>query len=547
MRTADVGIKDGIITDVGNLSGAKREIRADGLMVIPGIIDAHTHYDPQLTFDPYATSSCFHGVTSVIGGNCGYSIAPVQKKDHDYIEALFAKVEGMSPKVLHSGLPWDWDSFPSYLDAIDKRLGINAAVYIGHSAIRRFVMGDAASERKARPDELDKMKAIVREAMHAGAAGFSSSLAPTHVDQFNKPVPSRHAEYEEVAALIEVAGEGGAGSISFLPETMVRGLDERDRERIIEVARRCGLPIIVQGMGSRAGKPEMWADQKRFLARARERGAAIFSMLRNQPFMRPFNWKRGTSLFDGVFHWRDLTDLPPAERLAKLRDPKFREQLRAGLDHPNTDGSKGSTLPPPPLHTIYVDGSKSDPGAIGKTLAQLAKERGVHASDIMAELATGDNLETQFIYNDQSDAWAQAKIESLQSPHMIVGTGDGGAHADRDDGAEWSTFFIKYWLLEKQVFTLEEGIRRITHIPAMIAGIKGRGLIARGYHADIAMFDPGRIGLGKKRLTADMPGGEERWQVGAEGITRVIVNGEVIVENGELTTARPGRVLRVGN
>ncbi|MGH7860200.1 MAG: amidohydrolase family protein, partial [Candidatus Binatia bacterium] len=193
MRTADVGIRDGRITDVGHLSGGKRMIDADGLVVMPGIIDAHTHYDPQLTFEPFATSSCFHGVTTVVTGNCGYSIAPAVSKDHAYMTALFAKVEGMSPEVLDSGLPWDWESFPSFLDVLDERLGINAAFYVGHSALRRYVMGEAASERAAMPDELEKMKSLLRDAMYAGAAGFSTSLAPTHVDQFNKPVPSRHA------------------------------------------------------------------------------------------------------------------------------------------------------------------------------------------------------------------------------------------------------------------------------------------------------------------------------------------------------------------
>src|SRR5215470_19643492 len=315
MRTADVGIKDGLVTDVGHLSGARQVIDADGLMVVPGIVDAHTHYDPQLTFEPFGTSSCYHGVTSVVAGNCGYSIAPCAKRDHGYLTALFAKVEGMTPSVLEQGLPWDWDSFPSYLDALDKRLGINLACYIGHSALRRFVMGDAASERTATADELSRMQQLVREAMYAGAAGFSSSMAPTHVDQFNKPVPSRHAAYDEVSTLIATAGEGGAGSISFLPSTAVRGLDADDRKRLVDYARSSGLPIIVQGISKRANNPDQWQDSVKFLEDARQQGAAIFSILRTQPFMRPFNWKRGTSLYDGVFHWRDLTAMPPAERL----------------------------------------------------------------------------------------------------------------------------------------------------------------------------------------------------------------------------------------
>src|SRR5215468_2077118 len=547
MRTADVGIKDGRITDVGHLTGAKTQIDADGLIVAPGIVDAHTHYDPQLTFEPFGTSSCYHGVTSVVAGNCGYSIAPCRQQDHGYLTALFAKVEGMTPSVLEQGLPWDWDSFPSYLDTLDKRLGINLACYIGHSALRRFVMGDAASERAATADELSRMQQLVREAMHAGAAGFSSSLAPTHVDQFNKPVPSRHAAFDEIAALVETTGEGGAGSISFLPETAVRGLDERDRSRLIELARRSGLPVIVQGITKRVGNPEQWADSTSYLDSARRQGAAIFSVLRTQPFMRPFNWQRGTSLYDGVFHWRDLSEMTIEERLAKMRDPKFREQLRWGLDNPNTDGSKGSTLPPPPLQTVFVDVSRSDPGAVGKNLAQLAKERRVHAADIMCELAVADGLATQFMWNTENEKWAEANADAQRNPHMIIGTGDGGAHADRDDGAEWSTYFLRSWVLDRGHYTLEEGVRRITHLPAMICGIPLRGLLARGYHADVVLFDPARLRLGKKGLVNDMPGGEARWQVKPEGVVRVLVNGETIVENGELRPATPGRVLRIGN
>jgi N-acyl-D-aspartate/D-glutamate deacylase len=547
MRLADVGIKDGLVTDVGHLSGAKSTIDADGLVVIPGIIDAHTHYDPQLSFEPFATSSCFHGVTSVVGGNCGYSIAPCQTQDHDYMTALFAKVEGMSPEVLKSGLPWDWESFPSFLDALDKRLGINAACYVGHSALRRFVMGDAASERTAKPEELERMKGLVRDAMHAGAAGFSSSLAPTHVDQFNKPVPSRHAAFDEVAALVETAGEGGAGSISILPETAVRGLDERDRERLIELGKRSGLPVVIQGMGCRPGKEDAWEDQKRFFASARDQGAAIFSMCRSQPFMRPFNWKRGTSIFDGVLLWRDLSELPFEARLKKMKDPGERPALRHALDNPNTDGSKGSTLPPPPLTNVFVDRSKSDPAALGKSIASLAKERGVHAADVICDLSAADGLETQFLWNSENDAWAKANAASQSSPHMIIGTGDGGAHADRDDGAEWSTYYIRSWLLDRNLLSLEEGIRRITHLPAMIIGMKNRGLIGRGYHADLVLFDPTRLKLASKELVRDLPGGGERWQARSEGVERVIVNGETIVEKGKLTGARPGRVVRIGN
>src|SRR5437762_2204757 len=546
-RTADIGIALGLIADIGRLSGARETIDADGLVVMPGIIDVHTHYDPQLTFDPYATSSCFHGVTSVVAGNCGYSIAPCARKDHDWLIELFARVEGMSPNVLREGLPWDWDTFPSLLHVLESRLGINAAFYIGHSALRRFVMGEGASERQATAEELERMRALVQEAMGEGAAGFSSSQAPTPAGPAGRPVPSRRASFSEVATLAEAAGERGPATIAFLAESAVQGYNAEDREGLIVLARRSGLPVIVQGMGFRPGQRAKWEDQVRFLEEARQRGAAIFSMLRTQPFMRPFNWRRGTSLFDGVFHWRDLSDLPVGERLARLGDPSLREKLRWALDHPNTESAQGSTLPPPAMSRVFVDRSTSDPQAVGKSVVQLAAELRAHPADVMCGLAVADGLETQFLWNSESPQWVEANAESQKNPHMILGTGDGGAHADRDDGAEWSTYYLRSWLLDRKLLSLEEGVHRITHLPAMIAGIKARGLIARGYAADILMFDPARLALGKKALVRDVPGGEERWQVRPEGVVRVLVNGETIVEEGRLTGARPGRVLHIGN
>jgi N-acyl-D-aspartate/D-glutamate deacylase len=360
-------------------------------------------------------------------------------------------------------------------------------------------------------------------------------------------VPSRHADFDEVLALAATAGEGGAGSIAFLASTAVQGYDAADRERLIQLAHASGLPVVVQGMGYRPGAKDRWDDQTSFLEAARQRGAAIYSMLRTQPMMRPFNWKRGTSLFDGVFHWRELNDLSVEERLARLRDPSLREKLRHGIDHPNTDPKQGSTLPMPAMATLFVDKSATDPGAVGKSVAQLAKERGVHPADVLAELGASGDGTTQFMWNTETPAWIEANAESQRNLHMIVGTGDGGAHADRDDGAEWSTYCIRSWLLDRKLWSLEEGIRRITHLPAALCGIERRGLLARGYHADVMLFDPTRIGLGKKALVRDMPGGEERWQVGAEGVVRVIVNGKTIVENNALTGARSGRVLRIGN
>jgi len=230
-----------------------------------------------------------------------------------------------------------------------------------------------------------------------------------------------------------------------------------------------------------------------------------------------------------------------------MKDPSLRRELRHALDHPNTDGAKGSTLPPPPLANLFVDRSQRDPAAVGKSIAALAQERSQHAADVICDLAVADGLETQFLWNSENEAWRKANAASQSSRHMIIGTGDGGAHADRDDGSEWSTYYIRSWLLDRELLPIEEGIRRITHLPAVLLGIQDRGLIARGYAADVVLLDPARLKLGTKQLVKDLPGGGERWQVRPHGVARVMVNGETIVQNGELTGTRAGRVLRVGN
>src|SRR5262249_47009823 len=261
----------------------------------------------------------------------------------------------------------------------------------------------------------------------------------------------------------------------------VQGYTAEDRGRIVELALASGLPVVVQGMGYRPGQKERWDDQVGFLADARAKGAAVSSMLRTQPFMRPFNWRRGTSLFEGCFAWRELSDMTPDQRVAAFKDEGFRKKLAADWDAPNMDAKRGSTLPPPRQTQGFVDTSKSSPAAEGRTLAELAKAKGVHPAVVMADLVVADGGETQFLYNSEGPEWIAANGESQRNPHMIVGTGDGGAHADRDDGAEWSTYFLRSWVLDRGHYTIEEGVRRITHLPAMICAIPLLGLLPPRY------------------------------------------------------------------
>jgi len=549
-RRADIGVRDGRVAEVGNLGGAtaREVIDAEGCIVAPGIVDAHTHYDPQLTFEPYATSSPYHGVTTVVAGNCGFSVAPTRAEDRDYVTRLFAKVEGMSPVAL-SGVDWRFDSFPEFLDTREGRLGVNLACYVGHSSLRRYVMGRDANERAATRDEVERMRRILREALEAGAAGFSSSHAPTQLDGDDRPVPSRNASLDELVALVEEAGRANAGSISYLPKSAVSGIDEDDQELLIALGRRSRLPIVIQGLGGRSkvdAPTATWLQAKAFLEDGARRGAAVFSLLRTQPFDRPFTLAAGTSLYDGVPAWRDLLGRPIAEKLAALRDPAVRDELRAAVEHPNTDPDRGSTLPPPRWDVVVVSRVREPAHEkfLRRSIDDIAAELGSTPADTMLDLALAEDLETEFRWSSETEGWLEAVEQCQTHPNMIVGVSDGGAHLDRDDGSEWSTYFLRSWVLDRHVWSLEEGIRQITQVPAALCGISDRGTLLPGNWADIVIFDEDAIGLDTKALVADFPGGESRFSARPKGFGATIVNGTVIVRDGELTGALPGRVVR---
>jgi len=550
-RRADVGVRAGRIATVGQLGEADADdvIDAEGMIVAPGIVDAHTHYDPQLTFEPYATSSPYHGVTSIVAGNCGFSVAPTKAADREYIARMFAKVEGMSPVAL-SGVAWDFESFPEYLDAREAAgLGINVACYVGHSSLRRWVMGPDGSEREATPEEIDEMRRLVREAMAAGAAGFSSSHAPTQLDGDDRPIASRLSSLDELRALIEETGRANAGSISYLPQSAVNGIDESDKDLLIELGLLSRLPIIIQGLGGRSkvdAPTATWPQAKAFLDHAAEQGAAVFSLLMTQPFDRPFTLAAGTSLYDGVVPWREWFALVPADRLAALRDPATRDRMRDAVENPNKDPDQGSTLPPPHWNVVEVMAvtKPEHDKYVGRTIADIAKELDVAPADTMLDLALDEDLETTFRWSSETPEWRAAVAECQTHPNLIVGVSDGGAHLDRQDGAEWSTTFLTKWVGEGGVWTLEDGIRQITQVPAALCGLPDRGTLLPGAWADIMIFDPEELGIESKEVVHDFPGGDGRWSARPRGFQATIVNGVPIVRDGELTGALPGRIIR---
>ena len=552
-RRIDVGVKDGRVAALGHLADAtgEQEIDATGMIVAPGIVDPHTHYDPQITFDPYATMSCFHGVTTVLAGNCGFSAAPVRKDDREFLTDIFASVEDMNPIAL-SGVPWDnFETFPEYLASLKGKLGVNFACYVGHSNIRRWVMGEGAYDRDATAEEIAAMQAIVDDAVQAGAAGLSSSAAPTHLDIKGRPVPSRRASRDELLALSAAAGQGRPGTICYLPASAIGGMTQDDYDLLLQIGEASGLPVIIQGIGG-ASKVDVptasWDTASRFLDDATARGTPVYSLLMSRPFDRSVEIGPNNVHYKACFAFNDLLSLPDEERRAALRDTVWRDRVRDSVENCNRDPSKGTTLPAPQWPDVYVVqvAEERNRAIEGKSIATLAKERGVAPMDAMLDLALDEDLRTTFRWRTESPEWAAAVDMAQGHPNMIVGVSDGGAHLHKDDGADWSSYFLRSWVLDRKRWTLEEGIRQITQVPAAMLGFADRGTLRVGGWADIMIFDPETIGPWRKEFVRDLPGGIGRWKALGTGVKATIVNGQPIVINGELTGAMPGHVVAPG-
>ncbi len=549
-RIADVGIVDGRISAIGRLGGvtAKQVVNAEGHVVAPGIVDAHTHYDPQITWDPLCDTAALHGVTTIAAGNCGFSVAPCKPGDREFTAQLFARVEGMGLDAL-AHVRWEHSGFSDFLDSLQGRIGLNMGMYIGHSAMRRWVMGEDAYTREASNAEVAAMCKLLEDAMAAGALGFSSSQAPTHIDSADRPCPSRLASHDELRALADVLGRYGRGSFSFAPESAAEGVSEPDREFMIELARRSGVPVVIQGLGGRSkidAPSQSWREAEAFLNRSAAAGAPVYSLLMTRPVSGPFTLKKGTSRYEGVPLWQQMMTASLSERRLMLLDPEQRAVLRAAIDAPNKDPVVGSTLPPPHWDTMTLADSAAavNRELIGRTLGDIAREQERHPADVMFDVALADNLDAVFHWSNESPEWRRLLVDVQRHPQMILGVSDGGAHLDRDDGQAWSTHFLAQWVRTDKVWRLEEAIRMITAVPAALLGLHDRGMLLAGRAADLFIFDPERIAVASCRMERDRVTGEERFRAVPTGIMATVVNGETVIENGVDTGRRPGVVAR---
>ncbi len=533
---ADVAIKDGTIVELGKIRGAAAAtIDADGLFVAPGIIDLHTHYDAQPFWDKLCTSSVWHGVTTVLTGNCGLTLAPLRPEHREAMLATFCCVEDLPVKSLAAVLPWSWETFGEYMDAIDQGLGVNMMPLVGHNPLRLGAMGKAAWERAATADEITTMQDLLRAALEAGAWGWSTTASPTHAGPSGEPVPTRLAGNDERLALARTLGEFNRGVIEILPPSVAKP-DEADRKHLYEVALTSGRPVFFLVFD---------ADTRSYVEGAAREGAQLYALLRAIPFNPRFTLKK-TTFFNNLDVWDVVMGLPVPERLAVLADPGKRPELReaAMKRQRRRPGVLGRFIPWPAIvvSKVVMDKHRS---LEGRRLAELAEEHGKHVADVMLDLAVEESLETEFQLLTRSPAEDVELAEFVKTGHAVPSQSDAGAHLNTNFcTAGESSYVLGEWVRERQLLGLEDAIRRLTFQPARIMGLHDRGLVREGLAADLMIFDLSRIGVKEDEVSHDGPAGVPRRVQAADGVHYVIVGGQTVLDHGRHTGALPGRVLR---
>jgi N-acyl-D-amino-acid deacylase len=534
----DVGVKDGKIVEVGRLNGGtKRTLNVDGLAVAPGFIDPHTHLDAQLLWDPLGTSSCFHGVTSAVLGNCGLSLAPAKPEDREAVIKSFVRVEAISRRVLEEGIKWKWTSTSEYRDVLGTRLGINAATLVGHIAVRHYVMGEEAVERQATPEEVAKMKQLVREGMKAGCVGFSTNQNPRHIREDKKPVASRLASDEELGSLLDVLGEMNAGVVQLSGG----GADARGRiAYAAQMARRTGRPVLWQSINHSWSRPNHWQEMLANTQRVfKEEGLPIFAMTQAKPFQNRYTLL-DAQCFDEFPTWKAAMFNTVPVRKQMFADADVRKKLRAEAIE-----DQSPSVFPKRWDVIFVDHVKlaKNKSFERKTVQDIAAAQGKDGLDCFLDISLEEDLETRFVHtNTQGDP--RAVCEILKHPAVMIGQSDAGAHMGYDARFGYSTAFLGCWVRDYGIMSLEEAVSKLTFRVASVFGLNDRGLIRPGLAADIAVFDAATVNTLEPEYVRDLPGNETRMIQKAAGVPFTVVNGEIVIENGAPTGAYPGKVLR---
>lgn len=542
-RRADVGIKDGRIVQVGELTEAAADtIDATGLVVSPGFIDLHTHYDAQAFWDNTLSPSPMHGVTTVIGGNCGFTIAPLTPQDGDYLMRMLARVEGMPLESLQQGVPWNWSSTAQYLDALDGTLLPNAAFLVGHSALRRVVMHDDATKREATPEEIDQMVALLRAGLEAGAMGFSSTWSSSHNDHTGVPVPSRHASREELLALCAEVKNHEGTTLEFIPA--VGQFSDETFELMGDMSAAADRPLNWNLLQVYAQNWELVQHQLAGFDIAAKRGGQVLALTLPDTFRLRLNFKSGFIL-DILNGWDTLMALPDADKLAMLRDPEGRKKMNDLAQ--STEGPTKSIGNWGGYQLLQTFTDKWKPFE-GRIIGEIAAELKVDPWNLLCDIVIDDNLNTVIANQDKGqdrDTW-EKRVQVWRDHRAVVGASDAGAHLDMIDSYAFSTTMLARAVREHNLMPLEEAVYHLTDRPARLYGLKNRGRIAEGWAADITVFNADTVGPGPAEMRFDLPGGAGRVYGESIGVEHVIVNGVPAVRNNVALDARPGTLLRSG-
>ncbi len=543
-RRADVGIRDGRIVTIGEIREDAREtIDAGDRVVCPGFIDVHTHYDAQVFWDGTLSPSCFHGVTTIFGGNCGFSIAPLTEEAAAYLMPMLARVEGMPLESLREGVPWDWRSFGEYLDRIEGRIGINAGFMVGHSAIRRVVMGPRAVGEHATSEELEAMKALLARSLQEGGMGFSTGISPSHNDGDGRPVPSRHASREELVALAGVCREHPGTTLEFLPGP--QAFDDEVRQLMTDLSLAANRPLNWNVLAADAKDPEGVEGRLSASDYARARGAEVIALTMPLAATVRINLATGF-IFDALAGWAELFELPIPERMERLRDPAVRKQLDRGA----RSKASGIIRAFADWNGMVVDEvfEAANERHRGRAIGEIAAERGVDAFDAMLDLALSEDLKTSFMpisIGDDDATWVQ-RAALWRDDRTLIGASDAGAHLDMLDAFAMTSHLLSDGVRKYGLISLEEAIQQITEVPAQLFGLRDRGRVTQGFIADLVVMDPSGVEAGPVYTKTDLPAGASRLYADAHGIDYVIVAGVPIVRHGEHTGALPGTVIRSG-
>ncbi len=543
---ADVAISSGRVVKVGRVDeSAEVEIDADGLVVCPGFVDPHTHYDAQLFWDPTANPSGLHGVTSVIGGNCSFALAPLRAEDADYTRRMMARVEGMPLAALEQGVPWNWESVGEYLDALEGRIAVNAGFIAGHSALRRYVLGPDANRRAASADELEQLCAQLDDALAAGALGLSTDISESHMDGDGAPVPAKGATPDERLALCEVVGRRDGTTLSGIFEGGSKGWTEFELDHLSQMSATANRVLNWNLLVVDASMPERARQQLSLSHHARTQGGRVVALL--MPVIVPMNMSFGTyCAFFLIPGWRETMALPPAERMAALADVETRRMLETKAKSP--DAGMFRRLSDFAGYVIGDTYSPANEGLTGRSVRDIADERGIEPFDALIEVVLADELRTVLWPSapDDDDAHWSLRASLWDDPDVLLAGSDAGAHLDRMCGGSYPTQFLADCLRGRKMMSLERAVYELSAKPARLFGLRDRGVVEPGAHADLVVFDPESIGAEPARVVHDLPGGCARVTADSRGIHHVFVNGVETVRDGKVTGATPGSVIRSG-